>query len=134
MTQRLHFPPLAAVLEAHERLLERYGGASGLRDPGGLEAALARPQQLIAYSEAAPNLFVLTAALAYGIIRIHHPFVDGNKRTGFFALIAMLRMNGWTLDTGEAEAADTIERLAAGEMEEAALVTWIERNAQPLGR
>lgn len=65
-------------------------------------------------------------------MRIHHPFVDGNKRTGLYATVAALWMNGWRLDAVEAETADVFERLAAGEVEEEALAAWLERHSARL--
>ena len=62
-------------------------------------------------------------------MRIHHPFVDGNKRNGSFAAVATLWMNGWRLDAAETEAAELFERLAAGELGEAALAAWLERHS-----
>ena len=121
------YPPLDAILEAHARLLERYGGAGGVRDPGGVEAALARAEQLRAYS-----VFALAAGIAYAFARIHHPFVDGNKRTAFYAAFATLRMNGWGLDAAEREAAEVFEQVSAGDLEEATLAGWLERNSTPL--
>lgn len=59
--------------------------AGGLRDQGLLTSAIARPQQLLAYGQPAPDLASLAAAYAYGIAR-NHPFVDGNKRTGWWPL------------------------------------------------
>jgi death-on-curing protein len=67
----------ALVLAIHDRQVAEHGGSAGMRDDGLLESALARPQQLHAYGDPAPDL---AAALAYGLAR-NHPFVDGNKRT-----------------------------------------------------
>lgn len=128
----VRYPPLEAILEAHDRLLERYGGSAGVRDPGGLEAALARAEQLRAYAEVEPDLFELAAAVGYAIVRIRHPFVDGNKRTGFYAAVATLWMNGWRLDVAEIAAAEMFERLAAGEVEEAALAAWLKAHSYRL--
>lgn len=133
MSVEIRYPPLAAVLEAHDRLLEAYGGSSGVRNPGGVEAALARAEQLRAYADEEPSLFALAAAIGYAIVRIHHPFVDGNKRTGFYATVATLWMNGWRLDAAETEAAEMFERLAAGEVEEAALAAWLEQRSTRSG-
>jgi death on curing protein len=132
MTGAIIYPPLAAILEAHARLLERYGGAGGVRDPGGVEAALARGEQRRAYADAEPSVFALAAAVAYAFARIHHPFVDGNKRIAFYAAFATLRMNGWVLDAAEHEAAELFEQVAAGDLDEAALAAWLERNSMPL--
>lgn len=121
------YPPLDALLAAHERLIARYGGVSGLRDRGGLESALARAEQIRAYADAEPDLFALAAAIGYGIVRIRHPFVDGNERIGFYATVATLWMNGWRLDVPEHEAAELFERIAAGELEETELADWLQR-------
>ena len=69
----------------HHRQIAEHGGSEGLRDEGLLLSSLARPQNLLAYGEPAPELACLAAAYAYGIAR-HHPFVDGNKRTAQWQL------------------------------------------------
>ena len=74
----------ALVLAIHDRQLAEHGGTGGVRDEGLLESALARPQQLHAYGDPAPDLADLAAALAYGLAR-NHPFLDGNKRTAAVA-------------------------------------------------
>jgi death on curing protein len=132
MTGGILYPPTEAILEAHARLLERYGGARGVRDPGGVEAALARGEQRRAYADEEPSIFALAAAIAYAFAHIHHPFVDGNKRIAFYAAFATLRMNGWVLDAAEREAAEVCEQVAAGELDEAALADWLEQNSVPL--
>ena len=131
MTGAIIYPPLAAILAAHARLLERYGGAGGVRDPGGVEAALARAEQRRAYADEELTVFALAAAIAYAFARIHHPFV-GNKRIAFYAAFATLRMNGWVLDAAEREAAEVFDQVAAGALDEAALASWLERNSMPL--
>jgi death-on-curing protein len=132
MTEEVVYPPLEAIIEAHARLLERYGGAGGIRNPGGIEAALARAEQLRAYADAEPSVFALAAAIGYAFARVHHPFIDGNKRVAFFAAFATLRMNGWGLDAAEREAAEVFEQIAAGNLDEATLAAWLERNSVPL--
>jgi death on curing protein len=132
VTEALLYPPIEAVLAAHARLLERYGGAKGVRSPGGIEAALARGEQLRAYADEEPSVFVLAGAIGYAFARIHHPFVDGNKRVAFYAAFATLRMNGWALDVSEREAAEFIERVAAGDLDEPSLAAWLERHSVSL--
>ena len=83
----------ALVLAMHERQLAEHGGTGGVRDEGLLESALARPQQLHADGDPAPDLCDLAAALAYGIAR-NHPFLDGNKRTAHVAYRTLLELNG----------------------------------------
>ena len=125
----VEYPPLEAILEAQQRLIERYGGAAGVRNPGGVEAALARARQIEAYGDGDASLFTLAAAIGFGFARIHHPFVDGNKRAAFYATFATLWLNGWRLDVAEQEAAETIEKVAAGEVAEEAFAQWLERGS-----
>jgi death on curing protein len=131
VSREIIYPPLEAILEAHDRLLERYGGATGLRNPGGVEAALARARQIEAYAEGEVTIFALAAGIGFGFARIHHPFVDGNKRVAFYATFATLWMNGWRLDVAEHEAAAMVERVARGTVDEDEFTRWLQENAQP---
>ena len=79
------------VLEIHRALLERFGGAAGVRDLGLLESALYRPQ-----TGYYADLAEMAAALFESLI-MNHPFVDGNKRVAFFATDVFLRLNGYKL-------------------------------------
>lgn len=111
------------VLALHDRLLALDGGAPGLRDPGLLQSALARPQQLYAYG-AAPNVIDMAAAYIVGIVR-NHPFIDGNKRTGFLVGVLFLELNGCLFTANEESAAQAILSLAAGTLDESALAAWL---------
>lgn len=113
------------VLAAHERLLSEFGGASGIRDAGLLDSALARPDNLFAYGK--PDVFRMAAAYAYGIVK-NHPFVDGNKRTGFTAAIVFLELNGKTFVASEADATIQTLALAAGDLDESGYAAWLKAN------
>ena len=111
---------LRAVVEAvHDAQLAEHGGASGVRDAGLLESALARPANLLA------------AAYAFGIVR-NHPFVDGNKRAAFLAAYVFLRLNGRDLVADEISATTAVLALASGEMTEADFAAWLSDNSAPL--
>ncbi len=79
------------VVAIHERLIERFGGAAGVRDLGLLESALYRPRT--GYY----NDVIEMAAALFESLLMNHPFVDGNKRVAFFATDVFLRLNGWKL-------------------------------------
>ena len=79
---------LADVLELHAELITRYGGASGVRDPGAVESALFRPRTGY-YDDIIQEAAALMESLA-----MNHPFVDGNKRIAFAAADVFLRING----------------------------------------
>ena len=111
------------VLAIHDRQLIEHGGAPGIRDVNLLASALARPQQLFAYGD--PDVLDLAAAYTAGIVR-NHPFLDGNKRTGFVVGILFLELNGYTFTASEADAAQTVLALAAGELTEEAFAVWLQ--------
>jgi len=113
-----------AVVAMHSEQIAEHGGRPGIRDAGLLSSALARPQNQAAYGESA--VFDLAAAYAFGIIS-NHPFVDGNKRTGFLAVF--LYLNGWELMAAEAETVAAVLALALKEMDEAGLSNWFKEHA-----
>ena len=111
------------VIAIHDEQIAVHGGIPGIRDDGLLSSALTRPKQKANYGD--PSLFDLAAAYAYGIIR-NHPFVDGNKRTGFLVAYVFLNINGWDLRSSEVEAVTTVMDLAAGEMDEPGFSNWLK--------
>ncbi len=116
------------VLALHDRLLALDGGAPGLRDPGLLQSALARPRQLHAYGDN-PDIIDMAAAYIAGIVR-NHPFVDGNKRTGFLVGVLFLELNGFHFTATEESAAQAVLSLAAGALDEPALAAWLRANSK----
>lgn len=104
---------LVELLAIHDRMLQDFGGAAGLRDAGALEAALFRPQ-----TGYYGDVIAEAAAMFESLIQ-NHPFVDGNKRTAFAALDVFLRLNGRVVAIDDAEAYDFI----VGAMERGEL-TW----------
>lgn len=112
----------------HDESLAEHGGRPGLRDPGLLESALARPHQLLAYGD--PDLAALAAAYGFGLVR-NHAFVDGNKRAAFLATGLFVALNGQRLVTSQAEATLTMLALAAGDLSEDAFAQWLRERLQP---
>ncbi|MGV8083582.1 MAG: type II toxin-antitoxin system death-on-curing family toxin [Coriobacteriia bacterium] len=118
------------VLETvHLDLLRTYGGMPGLRDKGGLESALARPQQKQAY-EPDSDLPALAAAYGFGLAR-NHPFNDGNKRIAFVTMAVFLGLNGYDIEAPEAEVVTVMVGLAAGKTAEGELANWLRSRISP---
>lgn len=115
------------VLAVHERLLAEFGGSAGVRDLGLLESALARPGNLLVYKSA--TVCELAASYAFGIVK-NHPFVDGNKRTGFATAVMFIELNGRRLHATEADAIVRTLALAAGELDEAGYAEWLATNSR----
>ena len=111
---------VADVLGMHTVLMQRYGGATGVRDPGALEAALFRPQT--GYYED----IVAEAAALMESLAINHPFVDGNKRIAFAAADAFLRINGWRLQRAPLQIhADLMQMFESETLDIAHLDPWL---------
>ena len=117
-----------ALLLLHDESLAEHGGASGLRNEGLLDSALARPLNVALYSD--PDVAGLAASYGIGIAK-NHAFVDGNKRAAFLAVGLFLVINGYRLVTTQADATLTMLAVAAGDMDEGALADWIRAHIQP---
>jgi len=118
-----------ALLAAHDEQLAEHGGASGIRDIGMFESALARPKNQAAYGE--PDAAALAAAYAFALAK-NHPFIDGNKRIALVALESFLVLNGFDLTADDGQATLVILSVAAGSFGEEELTTWIRKNIEPL--
>jgi death-on-curing protein len=114
------------ALAIHDRMLVLHGGAPGIRDRNLLESALARPRQLYAYAHN-PKWADLSAALTAGVVR-NHPFVDGNKRTGFLLGVLFLELNSLRFIAKEEDAAQAVLSLAAGTLDETEFKDWLSDN------
>lgn len=113
------------VIDMHAEQLALFGGPGGVRDRGLLESALGRPVNRWHYGE--QDRAALAAAYAFGLAR-NHPFVDGNKRIAFHAMMVFLRMNSIAFAPDPAQATAIILSLAAGEVSEQSLARWIRDN------
>ena len=118
----------AALLALHDESLAEHGGATGMRDEGLLDSALARPLNLAAYGE--PTLADLAACYGVGVAK-NHAFVDGNKRAAFLSVGLFLAINGHRLVATPADATLTMLAVAAGDMDETQFADWIRQHTTP---
>jgi death-on-curing protein len=114
------FLTIADVLGMHFILIKKYGGLSGVRDPGALEAALYRPQTGY-YKDTIEQAAALMESLA-----INHPFVDGNKRIAFAAADVFLRINGYQLKRSPSQIySEMIEMLEQRNFNKGPIDEWL---------
>ncbi len=119
------------IVEAiHQDQLKEHGGLPGIRDNALLESALERPKNKFAYDPTC-SIHDLAAAYCYGLVR-NHPFADGNKRIGFLVMAVFLELNGFTFRATEESTVVSILSLAAGDLSESDLASWIKENATPV--
>jgi death on curing protein len=116
------------ALAIHDRLLALYGGATGLCDRDLLESALARPRQHHSYAKTS-DVVEMAALYTAGIVR-NHPFIDGNKRTGFVIGVLFLELHGFVFKASEEDATQAVMALAAGTLDEGACTAWLRENAK----
>ncbi len=117
------------VLAIHKRQIAEHGGSDGVRDAGLLSSALARPQNLLAYSEKTPDISALAAEYAFGVAK-NHPFIDGNKRTALVMMRTFLQLNGYNFNATQEEKYLTFLKLAEGNLSEEELVILIREKTE----
>jgi death on curing protein len=124
---RFLYPTVAEAMEMHRQLIHEFGGISGVRDRGLLEAAIFRPQSGY-YDELVHEAAALMESLAN-----NHPFIDGNKRASFAVTDAFLRLNGYYLEV-EAPAAHKFitESIGKRQFRIGPIRTWLTVHVRPL--
>jgi death-on-curing protein len=124
------FLSLEEVLEIHRQQIERYGGASGVRDLSLLESAIAQPQASFSSEFLHASIPAMAAAYLFHICR-NHPFIDGNKRVAANAAITFLLINDWEPTFTEDALVDTVLAVASSSMTKEGLVHLFEANCVP---
>lgn len=117
------------VLLYHQLSIKRYGGADGVRDEGMLSSAIERPYASYGGIELYKTPFEKAATILESIIK-NHPFVDGNKRTGFIACGALLLRNSYELIATEKDAYDFVIKVASSHLEFEEIVSFIKANTK----
>jgi len=122
---------LDEALAIHTEIVNATGGARGLRDTGGLEAALNRPFATFDGADLYPGPLDKAAALLESVVK-NHPFVDGNKRTGY--ILGRLMLNTFDLDlrATDDEEYDMVIHVATGQMDIDGIRTWLDSRVVPL--
>jgi death on curing protein len=119
---------IAQILHIHRVQITRFGGSMGLRDRGGLESAIARPQMTFGGEDLYPEIPDKAAALMHSLV-MNHPFIDGNKRVGAHTAIAFLIANGFAPEFSPTELVTIALATARGEMSAEALAIWIRQRS-----
>lgn len=119
------------ALSIHEILVERYGGAQGIRDTSALESALARPFSTFDGIDLYESVFEKAAALIESIL-INHPFMDGNKRTGYAIMQLVLMSESFYVQQTMSVQYNFVISIASGQLKYEGIVEWLKTNATPL--
>ena len=118
-------------MELHREAIRVYGGTSGIRDLGHLEAAVGAPQSGAGEVYYHEDVWEMAAAYLFYIVQ-GHPFVDGNKRAGLMTANAFLRMNGLDVVVEEDAYADLVRAVASGSKGKAEVAAFLRRSTAPV--
>ena len=129
----MRYLSLGEIVDLHQALLEQSGGATGIRDLGMLESALAQPRATFGGTDLHQTLVAKAAALGFSMT-MNHPFVDGNKRVAHAAMEVFLLLNGVELIAAIDEQERLMLNLAGGHMTREQLTSWLENHVKPLVR
>jgi len=124
------FLTLDEVLEIHALQIELYGGSDRIRDPAGLQSAVATPMVTFAGEFLHATIPAMAAAYLFHMWQ-NHPFIDGNKRTGANAAITFLLINDWDLDVSEEQLVDLVLSVTSGTTSKSALTEIFEGRCRP---
>lgn len=127
----MRFLTLGEVVALHRAILESSGGATGIRDLGALESALAQPRASFDGADLHPSLSAKAAALGSSLV-LNHAFVDGNKRVAHAAMEVFLSLNGYEVVASLDEQERLMLDLAAGSVTREQLAEWLEKHLQPV--
>lgn len=119
---------LEDVLKLHDKSIDDFGGAKGIRDSGMLESALARPFQTSAGEDLYPAVFEKVAAIAESLIK-NHAFIDGNKRTGILTMVSVLFEHNFALTANEDELYNFTISISTSEIKFDDIVHWLKQNS-----
>jgi death-on-curing protein len=126
----MRYLTLGEVVALQRRLIAETGGASGIRDLGALESAVAQPRASFGGDDLYPSAIEKGVALGFSLV-MRHPFVDGNKRAGHAAMETFLVLNGYELSAPVNEQESVMLRLAAGELSREEFLDWVRSHAIP---
>lgn len=115
--------------QIHKILIDTFGGAHGFRDLSALESALKRPFQTFDDKELYPTAIDKAAALAESILN-NHPFIDGNKRTGYVLMRLFLLQNGQDIHATQQDKYEFVISIASGKIRFEEIVSWLEKHSK----
>jgi death on curing protein len=127
----MRYLTLGEVVELHQQILAATGGASGIRDLGLLESALAQPKATFGGTDLHATLIDKAAALGFSLVA-NHAFLDGNKRVGHAAMEVFLLLNGLEIDALVDEQERTMLAVAAGMLDRQQLASWLTTHTREI--
>jgi death on curing protein len=117
------------IIFLHRKLIERFGGAYGIRDMGLLESSVARPQATFGGKDLYPDMYGKASALCHSLL-INHPFLDGKKRTAFAAMDIFLQENGYIISADDGPCEEALFNIIEKTWDDSTLSEWLRLNTK----
>lgn len=119
------------ILAIYDEIVAQTGGTRGIRDIRLLESAVARPQATFEQEDLYPDIFSKAAALGHSII-LNHPFIDGNKRTGYMAMRLFLSINGYDVNATLEEKYMFVMEISGKKKKKEAIAQWLKKKIRKI--
>jgi death on curing protein len=119
--------PISEVEQLHKILIDNFGGSHGIRDKEAFSSALARPFQTFDNKDLYVSVIQKASSLIESIL-INHPFIDGNKRTGYTLLRLFLLQNGYDIKASQDNKYEFVINIASGILKFDGIVEWLNAN------
>ena len=123
--------PVKEVELLHRILIDKFGGSHGIRDKAALESAISRPFQTFDGNDLYPSVFEKAASLIESIL-VNHPFIDGNKRTGYTLLRLYLIQNGLDINASQDNKYEFVIDIASGTLKYEGILSWLKSNTSKM--
>ncbi len=117
------------VEQLHKLLIDQFEGSHGVRDMAALDSALSRPFQTFDNHDLYPSVIDKAASLIESML-INHPFIDGNKRTGYLVLRLFLINNGLDIFASQDNKFEFVINIASGTLKYDGIVSWLKSNTK----
>ena len=123
--------PFKEVELLHRILIDKFGGSHGIRDKAALESAISRPFQTFDGNDLYPSVLEKAASLIESIL-VNHPFIDGNKRTGYTLLRLYLIQNGLDINASQDNKYEFVIDIASGTLKYEGILSWLKSNTSKM--
>ena len=120
---------IKTIIRLQELSIINFGGSQGIRDRGLMESAIARPYKTFGGEYLYPTVFEKAAALVERIIT-NHPFIDGNKRTGFLSMLLILELENFKITASNDDTYNFTIEISTGEIKFEEIVLWLKNNTE----
>ena len=123
--------PFKEVELLHRILIDKFGGSHGIRDKAALESAISRPFQTFDGNDLYSSFLEKAASLIESIL-VNHPFIDGNKRTGYTLLRLYLIQNGLDINASQDNKYEFVIDIASGTLKYEGILSWLKSNTSKM--